>query len=134
MDIRKNPSDIEEYLQLDPVVPIKLGYKDNQKDYKLEMNNFAVLGILKDTGYNLLSTGFTVGTMQDPAVLGSMLYWSLKTYHPELTEDEVSKLYTFRQSPYIISMLSRCLAFFAPEKDKTAVEAPTKTGDTPENP
>jgi hypothetical protein len=64
---------------IDPLVPIKL----RNKEYILEFNNYAVKGIQADTGYNLISTGFDHKCMEDPKIAGAMLYWGLKTNHPE---------------------------------------------------
>lgn len=108
-EIRKKR--VEETFQLDPVVSIKL----KQKDYTLEANNYAIKGILKDTAVNLMDTGFRKEQMNDPLLMGSMLFWLLRTNHPEMTQEESDKMYSFRHYAYVLQRLNIALDLFLPD-------------------
>ena len=100
-----------ETFQLDPLVPIKL----KGKDYTLEFNNWAVKKVLKETGFNVMSTGFGMEQMQDPVVMGNLLFNGLLTNHPDLTQDDVDRMYSFRHYPYILECLRIGLDLFTPD-------------------
>lgn len=104
--------------RLEPVVTITL----KGHTYTLECNNYAVKGILKDTGYNLMSEGFSTKQLQDPEVMGSMLNWLLKTHHPDLSVEDTDKLYTFRHYPYIIERIGTSIDLFLP--DMSDIDSP----------
>src|SRR5476649_120824 len=124
-EIRKER--IAQLFQLDPVVMITL----KRNDYTLEINNWAVKGVLKDTGVNLMSTGFGVAQMQDPEVMGSILYWGLKTHHPDLQQEDVDKLYSYRHYAYVLGQLRTALDLFLP--DMSDVEVDEAMGRTETN-
>lgn len=100
---------VQELLKLDPQVTIKL--KGN--DYTLEMNNWAVLGILKDTGYNLNSAGFGTEQMQDPTIMGCILFWAMQTHHPDLSLEAVNKLFTYRHMQAIFDKIMECITLYS---------------------
>ena len=108
---------VQETFQLDPLVPITL----KGKNYTLEFNNRAVKLILKDTGLNLMSAGFGMDAMQDPETMGAILFRGLQTHHPDLTQDDVDVLYSYRHFPYVIQCLRQGLELFLP--DMSDVEA-----------
>lgn len=105
-----------ETTRLDPQIPIIL---KGQK-YTLEMNNFAVKGILKDTGHNIIKLGVGLDQLTDPVVVGSILFWALRTGHPDLTQDDVDKLYTHKHYAYVMERLVETVRLFLP--DMTGLE------------
>ncbi len=109
---------IKETFQLDPVVTIVL----KGHEYTMELNNYAIKGVLKDTGHNMLSAGFGIKEMQDPEVMGSLLRWALNCHHPELTQDDVDKLFTYRHYGYILDRLKVALDLFLPDMSDVQIE------------
>ena len=106
-----------ETFQLDPLVKVML----KGKEYTLEFNNRAVKFIMKDTSLNLMSAGFGMDAMQDPEIMGALLFRGLQTHHPDLTQDEIDLLYSYRHFPYILQCLRQGLDLFLP--DMSDVEA-----------
>ena len=102
---------LEETFKLDPIVPIKL--KGN--NYTLEFNNFAVKEVMKQTGFNIMAKSFGMSEMENPEILGSLLFQGLLTNHPDLTQDSVDKLFTYRHYPYILERLRMALTLFMPD-------------------
>ena len=109
---------IEETFQLDPLTTITL----KGKTFTMELNNYAVKGIYKDTGHNLLAIGFGLKEMQSPELMGATLYWALKEHHPELTQDDVDKLFTYRHYGYILERLKVALDLFLPDMSDVQIE------------
>jgi hypothetical protein len=109
---------IAETFQLDPLTTINL----KGKIYTMELNNFAVKGILKDTGYNLLSAGFGIKEVQDPEILGALLYWSLIEHQPDLTQEAVDKLFGYRHYAYVLECLKVALDLFLPDMSDVQIE------------
>ncbi len=107
-----------ETFQLDPQVPIEL----KGKPYILELTNFAVKGILKDTGHNILSVGFGVEQMQDPEMMGALLRWALELNHPDLTQDDVDRMFSYRHYGYILEKLKAALDLFLPDMSDVQIE------------
>lgn len=97
--------------KLDPQVKITL--KGNE--YTLEVNNWAVKQIYKETKFNLLSSGFKLAQMEDPELMGVMLFYSLVTNHPELTQESTDKMFTYRHYPYILDRMKEAISLFMPE-------------------
>lgn len=95
----------------DPLVPIEL--KGNT--YSLEFNNKTVKELYKTTGVNLLESSFTKEQMQNPGILGIILYWALNTNHPDLTPDDVDKLFTLRHLPGILNRIRLAVDLFMPD-------------------
>jgi hypothetical protein len=118
---------IQGLFQLDPEVKISFA----GKHYTLLLNNWAVKGILKDTGHNLMSLGFTVEVMTDPNTLGSFLFWALQTKHPELDQEATDKLFTYRHYAYVIDRLKQAIAMFLPDMSDFQVDE--AVGRTEEN-
>jgi len=100
-----------ELFKLDPLVPITL----KGKEYILEFNNYAVKGVFKDTGLNIMKAGFGQEQMQDPEVMGAMLYWALKTNCTDFTQDDVDKMYSLRHYSYILERLREAIDLFLPD-------------------
>lgn len=119
---------IQPLFQLDPTVTITL----KGAVYKLELNNWAVKGILRDTGVNLMQVGFGIAEMQSPELLGSFLCWSMRTHHPEMEQEQVDKLFTYRHYSYVLDKLKTCIDLFLPDMDDLEVDK--ATGRTEENP
>lgn len=111
MPEQERKKQIEESFSLDPTVTVTL----KNKPYTLEVNNYAIKGVLKDVGFNLLNEAFNRERMNDPRIMGSMLHWALKTHHPELSQDDADKLYTYRQQLYISGKLIQAIQLFLPE-------------------
>ncbi len=133
MDIERNKAEaaleqqrkeIGETFKLDPQVTIKL----KGAEYTLEYNNFAVKGIYKDTGYNLLSTPLDKQQMDDPDIMGALLYYGLKTNHEDITQEQVDKLYTYRHMVYVMSRITSALELFLPESSKKDLTDPGEAG------
>ena len=102
---------IGETLKLDPTVIIML----KGKDYTLEFNNFAIKGILKDTGFNLMGSFLGTEEMENPEIMGAVLYYGLKTHHNELTQEECDKLYGYRHNVYILDKIREAIRLFLPD-------------------
>lgn len=123
---KPNPADfnkvrserIQSLFQLDPEVKIALC----GTHYTMVLNNWAVKGILLDTGHNLMALGFTIEVMTDPVTLGSILYWSLKTKHPELDLETVDKLFNYRHYAYVVDRLKAAIAMFLPDMSDFEVD------------
>jgi hypothetical protein len=111
---------VQETFQLDPLVIITL----KGHDYTLEFNNFTVKCIYKELGINLLSEGIPMEAMQDPDKLGKLLLLGLQEHHPDLTQDAVDRLYTYRHYMYVLDRLQAALNLFMP--DMSDVEKPTE--------
>jgi hypothetical protein len=122
---------IEQTFQLDPQVNITL----KGKKYILELNNWAVKGILKQTTVNLMAAGdFGICQMQDPEVMGAILFWALASNQPDLTQDEVDKLYTFRHYPYILEKIKSALELFLPDMSDIQIEGARVQTEAAEDP
>ncbi len=111
---------VQDTFKLDPTVIITL----KKVDYTLEFDNAAIKGILKDTGYNLMSTAFSQDQMQDPIVMGSMLYWGLKANHPDMTQERADSLFSARLYPYILEKLRQALSMFLPDMSDVQIQKP----------
>ncbi len=134
MDIKRNRDkaaleqdrkEIGDSFKLDPRVPIQL----KGKEYTLEFNNFAVKGVYKDTGYNLLSTPLDKEQMNNPDIMGALLYYGLKTNHDDMTQDSADKLCTYIHQLYILSRLHAALDLFLPESAKKELEGLSDPGE-----
>jgi len=140
MDISKTTSNgddrrkwIEESFKLDPIVTIML----KGKEYQLEFNNYAVKGILKDTGYNLMSKEPRLAYMHSPEIFGAFLYYGLKTHHPEMTQEEADKLYSLKHYLYVLDRITKAVTLFMPElteEEKAMVMASEKVPEVVEDP
>lgn len=128
IDLDKVGERVQATFKLDPQVAITL----KGKDYILEFNNYAVKGIFKETDFNLMGSAFTLAQMQNPRVMGVMLYYGLKTNHPDITEDEVDKLFTYRHYPYVLSKLRQAIGLFMP--DLTDLVSKPEGSGLPEDP
>jgi len=118
---------VEPLFQLDPVVTITL----KEKKYTLEFNNWAIKGVLKDTGINMISMGFSADMMSDPMMLGSVFYWAMATHQPEMTQDDTDKLFTYKHYAYVLEKLRICVDLFLP--DMSDIEIDMATGRTVED-
>jgi hypothetical protein len=121
---------VQNTFQLDAATTITL----RGKVYTLELTNYAVKGIYKDTGHNLMALGFSVQQMTDPEMMGSLLFWALQQNHPELTQDEVDKLFTYRHYGYILDRLKDALDLFLPDMSDVQVEEARKQPEEGEDP
>ena len=133
MDIKRSEAEaalvqqrkeIEETFKLDPLVKIQL----KGVEYTLEYNNLSVKGIYKDTGYNLLSTSLGKDQMDDPNVMGALLFYGLKTHHDAMTQEEADKLYTYRHVVYIMSRITTALELFVPASSNKDLADPDEAG------
>lgn len=122
--LEQQRKEIEETFKLDPQVTIKL----KGAEYTLEYNNLAIKGIYKDTGYNLLSTTLGKEQMDDPNIMGALMYYGLKTHHEDMTQEEADKLYTYRHMVYIMSRITSALQLFIPESSKRDLTDPGEAG------
>lgn len=120
---------VQDTFKLDPVVPITL----KGKSYTIELNNFAVKEVMKATGFNVMAASFSPKEMENPDVMGALLYWGLKTHHEELTQVEVDKLFTFKHYPYVLNRLQAALEMFLPDLSDLTVEE-EKKDETPRPP
>ena len=121
---------VDDLFQLDPTVTITL----KKTEYTLEINNWAVKGVLKDTGVNLMSVGFGPEQMQDPILMGSILYWGLLTYHDTLTQEAVDKMYTYRHYAYVLSKVRKALELFLPDMSDVETDEATGRTEDPQKP
>lgn len=109
---------VQQTFKLDPTVMITL----KGKEYTLELNNYGVKQVLKDTGFNIMKDGFGQEQMQDPEVMGSLLFRALETNHPDLTQDLVDRLYSYRLYPYILEKMRTVLDLFMPDMSDVLAE------------
>lgn len=116
--VKRFKSRVLETFQLDPVVTITL----KGHDYTLEFNNWAVKEILRESGVNMIATGFTSEHMQSPEIMSVVLYYGLKTHHSELTQDGVDRMFTLRHYPYIHDRLSDAVDLFLPDMSDMEIE------------
>lgn len=104
---------MDETIKLDPTVPLSMG----GRDFTLVFNNWAVKEILKETGLNLLTTPLLSEQMTDPTVIGPVLLCGLRTHSPELTLEEVDRLFTMRHLLYVQTKLAEALSLFYPDTE-----------------
>lgn len=117
--------------KLDPTVPITL----KNKEYTLEFNNRAIKRVLRDTGHNVIKDGIDRDALNDPNLYGSLVLHGLETHHPDLTEDEVDMLVTYRHFFYISSQLLTALSLFMPDvSDVLEAPGPDAGEAKPEDP
>ena len=116
---------IERTFQLDPTVSITL----KGKAYTLEYNNYAVKGILRDTLFNMLARGLDKEALESPDILGAALYWGLKTHHPDLSQDDADKLYTYRHYGYIISKITDAVSLFTADMSDFELDTPLEPSE-----
>jgi hypothetical protein len=128
--VKLNSERIQATFQLDPAVKITL----RGKEYTLELTNYAVKGLYKDTGHNLLSLGFTLEAMQSAELLGALLYWSLNYNHPDLTQDDVDKLFSYRLYGYILDRLKVVVDLFLPDMSDVQIEGARPEASKDEDP
>lgn len=119
---------LPEIMELDPKVPFRF----MGKDLSLEMNNLALMGILKDTGINILGDGFKTTQLDNPEVAGSVLFWALSQNHSEITRAEVDKNINARHFMYIRERIMESLSYFMPKEDETP--KPIDEGKKTDNP
>lgn len=119
---------VRETFQLDPQVHIHL----KGKDWTLEFTNYGVKEVFKETGLNLLDSGFGPDQWKDPKVMGALFYHSLKTNHSDLTQEEADKMFSYRHYSAILSSLRTALGLFMPDMSDVSLdkeEEPTKAKD-----
>ncbi len=121
---------VQATFKLDPTVIITL----KGVDYTLEFDNAAVKGVLKDTGYNMMSTAFSVDQMQDPDVMGAMLFRGLQHNHSDMTQEKADSLFSVRLYPYVLEKLRQSLALFLPDMTDVDVEKPKEAAKESEDP
>lgn len=110
---------VMETFKLDPAIKITL----RGVEYTLEYNNYAVKGVLADVGLNLLSDGFgNLDQIQNPDILGSLLFRGLEINHPELKQADADRLFTTRHYSYVLNRLRAALALFMPDMSDIEVE------------
>lgn len=97
--------------QLEPKVSISL----KGQFYTLEFNNRAIKDVLKDSGFNILADSLGDTAFEDPNILGSLLHRGLQANHPDLTVEDVDKLFTARHYPYITTKIRVALDMFMPD-------------------
>lgn len=119
-----------ETVKLDPKVPFVLG----EKEYVLVFNNLAARKVLTETGINLLTTGVGTDEMAKPDVLGSLIYWGLKTHAPELTQEHVDVTLTLRHLLYYQTQIATALSLFFPDIADLPVAREPEDGKEDENP
>lgn len=112
---------VQETSKLDPEVPLSLG----GRSWILVYNNWALKGIFADTGINILGVPLTSKEFSDPVLAGAVLYWGLRTRHPEVTQEEVDKLFTTRHYLYVQSQVFQALQLFYPDIE----DMPKVTGE-----
>ena len=117
--LRLRQERMQDTFQLDPVTTIML----KGKPYTLELTNWAVKGIYKDTGHNIMALGFNPEQMQSPEMMGALLFWALAGNHPELTQDDVDKMFSYRHYGYVLGRLKIALELFLPDMSDIQVEA-----------
>jgi hypothetical protein len=117
--------EVEKTTQLDSVVSITL----DKKEYKLEFTNRAVKGVFDDTGYNILSQVFDRARMQDPKLMGSLLFRGLQKHHPDLTQEGVDDMFSLRHYPYILDRLTDAMDMYVPKRQELEEE-----GEESQNP
>lgn len=115
---------VQETFKLDPDVIITL----KGKKYTLEMNNYAVKEVLRDTGVNLMRDGLSRDSMVDPHIVGSILFRSMQLHHPDLTQDDVDKLYTLRHYSYVLDTLRQVVDLFMPDMSDIIVADVAREG------
>lgn len=126
-EIRKER--VQSTFKLDPQVEIVL----KGKTYTLEFNNWAAKELTKAIGFNPLREPLSMGILSDPAQLGAVLLYGLLTNHPDLDQDQVDRLFTFRHIEYVISRLTLSLQMIMPDmsdyeivpEDKESEQDPT---------
>lgn len=112
---------------LEPSVTLKL----KNQHFMLEYNNWAVKEVLKATKVNLIEAGFTMGDWVDPEKMGILLYCGLVTNHPELTQEAVDKLLTYRHYPLVLQQIGEALRLFMPDMaDVELDESKDEVSDT----
>lgn len=121
---------LEETDRLDPKVEISL----NGQTFTLEFNNRALKAILKSRGLNLIRDGLAMDTLSDPEVLSTILCEGLRVSKPDITEDEVDGLISFRKTPYIISRVRLALSLFMPEISDIDGEKPESERSATQDP
>ena len=102
---------LEKCFQLDTKVPINL----RGQEYILELDNRAAKGVLLDTDFNMLSSSLSVEVLNNPIILGALVYHGLREHHPEITQDEADRLIEFRKFPYIIGRIQHAMELFSPD-------------------
>lgn len=121
-------SRLPEVMALDPKVPFRF----MNQDLQLEMNNVALMGIYKDTGINILGDGFKAIQLDNPEVVGVVLFRALNQNHPDITQEQVNKAINARQYFYIRERIMESLSLFMPKEEETPEK---KQGDeTKDNP
>lgn len=102
---------VQETSKLDPKIPLSL----DGREFVLLYTNRAVKGILEDTGINILQSPLGTAEMEDPKVLGSVVFRGLQAKHPDLTSEAVDEMITFRHLMYIQSQVMAALGLFYPD-------------------
>lgn len=104
---------VAETTKLDPAVSITL----KGTLYKLEFTNRSVKNVFDDTGYNILQEKFDRSRMEDPKLMGSLVFRGLQKNHPDLDQDQADDLFTLRHYPYILDRLITALDMFMPDSE-----------------
>lgn len=120
---------VQETFKLDPTVIITL----RSKDFLFEFTNEALIGILTDTGKNLMGEALTVKDLTQPSMMESVMWWGLHSNQPELTREQCGRLYTMRHFLAIQGSIGQALSLFMPEMSEFEVEE-EETLVTSENP
>lgn len=109
---------VRETFQMDPQVKITL----KGKEWTLEFNNYGVKEVLKETGLNLLDSGFGPDQWKDPKVMGALFYQGLKANYPDLTQEEADKLFSYRHYSAILSSIRTALSLFMPDMSDVTLD------------
>lgn len=133
--VREYRRRIGETFQLDPKVPITL----KGRHLLLEFNLGSVKDVFKDCGFNALATAVDKEALEKPEIFQSLIYRALQTHQPDLTEEEVGKLVTFRHFPYIRQCLQDAMDMFLPDwsdlvQDEKGEDAPPSDEDPTKSP
>lgn len=126
---------VKETFQLEPQVSITL----KKQTFTLEYNNRSIKDVLKDSGFNLLADSLYASEgasqpLENPEILGSLLYRGLQAHHPELTADDVDKLFTARHYPYVTAKIREALDLFMPDMSDVERDEEPPESVVPEDP
>lgn len=111
--------------QLDPRIIMEL---HGSKPYLLEFTNKQVKRVHKELGVNLLVSAITQDQLRDPEFISKFLLIALEQNQPDVTEDEVDRILTIKQIPYIFNCLIDALDLFYPEIPILPISSPNGGG------
>lgn len=121
---------VQATMSLDPKVSLVL----KGQEYFLEFNNKAVIDLLRATGFNLLSDALTQDKVKDPSFLCDLIRYGLMANHPDVTTEEVNRIFTLKHFPYVMNQIREAIRGYLPDMTDIDIDEESKGAEGHQDP